>query len=174
MTVKLKAYEGYHPEYVPEGAKKAYVARILGRHAIVTFQREFLGKDVELDDPGLYEVRDVNKRGTALEPDFVVLLDSKDDVDIYYVTRADAMKIARRFDEGVDITDIVHLVNGEAEVMTAAQAQRRKKAATLESAIDSCWQILQLLPGREARKALSELRKRVPTAAQEKQLETAE
>lgn len=83
---------------------KQYVARITGRDAKFTFQREFLGRkegkrgertEVLVDDPGLYEARDIDSKGRT--DDRYIIFDGEHEVTI---SREDAMALARQIGEG--------------------------------------------------------------------------
>lgn len=149
--------------YTP-GAKKPYIARITGRDSKVTFAREFIGAErVDVDTPGLYETRGVDKKGRGDDPEYVLVLESSDgEVGEFTASKEDAMKIAKAFDAGRPIESIVALTpDGEWEFVTAARAERAAVAATIDDAAERCWQIVLGLPAKDGKKVLDVLRKRL-------------
>lgn len=157
------------------GHSGQYVARIVGRDAKYTFAREFIGRkggkrgdctNADVDDPGLYEMCDVTrKRGK--ESRYRVILADGETLRVVRADKDEAMKIARALDEGRRIDQIVADVDWEEHTFTVLTAAAAKKAAagqTLESATAACWDILQALPQKDARKILAELKRRVNPA----------
>jgi hypothetical protein len=174
QTVTLTADVEYNERFAPSGAKKAYVARLLGRvSGAQTFNREFLGKGaVVIDEPGLYERQIGCKKGGADQYYHVVVEVDGDLRKSTDVGRETAMTIAKRMDGGERIGDMVRLTGRpsqrypavtvyDCEVMTKSEAAKAAKGATVDSAIDACWQVLSLLPEKEGKKVLAALRGRV-------------
>lgn len=175
--VLLKAYEDYNDRFAPAGAKKAYVARLVGRDSKMTFDREFLGKgDVMVDAPGIYETRSVDKKGRPDEPDYILLLDcpafpseNGQTLSSFVATKEQAMKIAKALDEGRSIDGIARVVDASGktrsertwELLTAREAAKTQAAQTVDAAIDACWQIMANLPEKEAKKVVAALKAKV-------------
>jgi hypothetical protein len=174
QTVTLNADVQYNPRFAPSGAKKAYVARLRGRvSGAQTFEREFLGSGtVLIDEPGLYERQIGCKKGGADQYYHVVV-----DVDGELrkstdVGRETAMTIAKRMDGGEAIGEMVRLTGRpsqrdpavtvyDCELLTKSEAAKAVKGATVDTAIEACWQVLSLLPEKEAKKVLAALKVRV-------------
>lgn len=172
--ITLRASENYNSRFAPPGAKKAYIARITGRDSKMTFAREFLGKEsVDVDTPGLYETRSVDKKGRPEDPDYILICEVNGETrSNRTVTKEDAMKIAKALDQGRTIDAIVEMTVGPVpegkqfgatsySLITSRQAETSKVAQTIDTAVDGCWRILQVLPPKEAKKVLSQLRVRV-------------
>ena len=98
VTLTASAQHGYG------GAQ--FVARIVGRSAKYTFRREFLGgrggagrrgpaenTAALIDEPGLYQTRDVSKEGNA-DSYWLIRLDG-DQLVVSPVDRAKAMQLAK-------------------------------------------------------------------------------
>jgi hypothetical protein len=161
-TIKLSASADY-------GLSGQYVARILGRNSKFTFNREFIGSksgkrgeftSATVDDAGLYEARDVTRKGKLEHYLLVIEVDGelkllKSDLD-------DAMKIAKALDDGRSIQNIVRYnANNPAadyDILTPAQAAKASVASTVETAIEICWAALEPLPPKEAKRVLAALR----------------
>jgi hypothetical protein len=115
MTVKLNAESKY-------GFSGQYIARITGRAAKFQFNREFVGNkygkrnecsSYETDEIGLYEECDVTKSGKTKS--YALVMPWKDDVRKLYSDTEDALKIAKRLDDGETLDQIIVL---ELEPMT--------------------------------------------------------
>lgn len=149
---------------------KQFVARITGRDSKYTFDREFIGKrcgkrdestEADVDEPGLYECRNIDRKGNA-DDNYYVILGGEDTLGKHTIDKSDAMKIAKRLDERESIDDICVIDDDDdVIVVSPAEARKRKAAATLDSAIDECWSIIQRLPEKEAKKVLTALRKKL-------------
>jgi hypothetical protein len=163
------------------GNTKNYVARLTGRHSSMTFAREFMGKEALIDEAGLFEECDIDKRGNK-DQTYVLVLPlpepvGGEDLRRFSADKEDAMKIARRLDEGETLDQIVVAVPREnreqylAEnpgrhgyvyrIQTKGEAKKATAAATITSATQDCWKVLSLLPEREAKKVLAALKARV-------------
>jgi len=150
-----------------------YVARITGRDSKFTFAREFVGSKggkrneittADIDEPGLYECRDVTRKGR--NDRYRLIVRRGDTLERLASDKADAMQIARALDEGRTIDQVVRLVEAEGggwayEILSAAEAKRADVAQTIESATAACWEILQALPEVQAKKVLTALRAKV-------------
>ena len=172
VTLRADAKFGY--------GGKQYICRITGRNSSYTFEREFVGRKegkrgedsvFETDEPGLYLCCDIDRKGNKEERFRVVLIDAGVP-KIVYADKDEAMQIARAFDDGRALTDIVADVDFSLPmnersftIRTAAQAKRAAAGATVDSVIDHCWQVLQSLPEKEAKKVLSALRLKVSPPA---------
>lgn len=172
--ITLTANEAYNSRFAPVGAKKAYVARITGRSSKMTFEREFLGKgNVDVDTPGLYETRSVDKKGRAEEPDYILIMQLGDDIrSCKTVSKEDAMKIAKALDAGRRLEEIVEMTAADPaegkkygvtsySLITPRQAETKAVAQTIDTATEACWAVLAALPEKEAKKVLANLKGRV-------------
>lgn len=148
---------------------KQYIAHITGRSSKFTFDREFIGRkygkrnegsEADVDEAGLYETCDIDKRGDK-ESTYYVILGEDDNLARYEISKDLAMKIAKRLDGPEQIADILTVDDEDIILLTPAQAKRRQATATLESAVEARWDMLQCLPEKEAKKVLTALRKRV-------------
>lgn len=184
MTDSLTLFgaTNYNTKFPPRNAKRGYVAKLTGRApGAVKYAREFLGERVTLvaGDDGLYEVQTGQKKGGYDRDYCVVLTHAEHGLVKGLCDEADVAKITQRLDQGYALSEIVEvgelresrktegLLVFSVAVRTVAAAKQAFKCATLESAIESCWQTLALLPLPEQKKVLAELRKRVtPPAAQ--------
>lgn len=95
------------------GQSGQFVARINGRDSKFTFNREFIGSksgkrgettSAEVDDPGLYEERDVDSKGRK-EDSYVLVYPTKDGGLSFVrgIAKDLAMTIAKRMDAGESI-----------------------------------------------------------------------
>jgi hypothetical protein len=160
--ITLTAREDCNPRFTP-GAKKPYIARITGRDRTKTFAREFLGKtSVDVDTPGLYEGRGVNKKGFADDPEYVLILEGPGgEVEKFTANKEDAMKIAKALDDGRRFEDVVAYGETGWSFRTPKEAAKEAIALTIDKVTEACWQLLQHLPEKEAKKVLAALRQRV-------------
>lgn len=85
---------------------KQFIARIVGRHKTFTFQREFIGKkggkrnedcSADVDEPGLYETRDIDRKGKDDDTQYLVI-ETPAGLVKWSVSKDDAMKIAKELD----------------------------------------------------------------------------
>lgn len=170
--IELKVWNGYNEKYAPQGAKKAYVARIKGRDSKMTFNREFLGMSPTIDEPGLFELRKTDNKGRADDGYRVIAeVDGELKVSITF-DKPDAMRIAKAMDEGRSIEQIVKLTGRpgkndptttvyDIEIMTAKQAEKATVGQTIESAINGCWELIKNLPEKDAKKVMAALKVKV-------------
>jgi hypothetical protein len=160
---------------------KQFVARITGRDKKFTFRREFIGRkggkrnesaEALVDDPGLYEVRDIDNKGRPDDSYFVVLEADGELRKSIALSAEYVMPIARRLDAGEDIGRIVEMSERpsrrdpsrmvwDVEIVTPWQAEAKVVAQTIDTAVEACWQILQSFPEKEAKKVLAQLKIRV-------------
>lgn len=160
---------------------KQFIARIVGRHPKFTFEREFIGRkggkrnessEAMVDDPGLYQVRDIGRKGNADDSYFVIDLLGDVVVKSLPLGQEEAMKIAKRLGDGESIGHICSLAGRpsrtdpsrtvyDVEIVTARQAEKAEVAKTIDLAVDACWAVLASLPQKEAKKVLSALRERL-------------
>lgn len=91
---------------------------------------------------------------------------ASEDLTVVRVDRSQAMAIAKRLDKGESLADFVR-VAGEDEItiLTAAQARKAAAAANVDEAVAACLAVLGSLPEREAKRVVSELRKRLSAKA---------
>lgn len=172
MSVKLT---GSHDAY--GSPKKAYVARLTGRDSKYTFAREFLAKGegrrdavVEVIEPGLYEMRNVDKKERVTDEYVLILEDADGDLEQHDASKADAMKITKLLDEGRAFDAIVGPSDDGWEYVTKRKAEAATIARNLDAAIEACWDCLKPLSEAQAKKVLAALRVRCsppkPKAAQ--------
>lgn len=176
-SITLTGTTDYNPKFPPNNPKKGYVAKITGRAAgALKFNREFMGQEAVIlpGDEGLYEKQRGDKKGGATRWYHVILSHSEHGlilgVDCGEVFAA---KIAKLLDQGMSIYDIVEVVNlrpsekvegrmiFDVEVRTKAETKAAAKSTTIDGAVNSCWDILRLLPEPEAKKVLKELKEKV-------------
>lgn len=174
-TVTLTASADY-------GHTGQYVARLTGRNSKFTFEREFLGSKVgkrgeytkaTVDDPGLYELRDVTRKGKVER--YRLVLARGEDLVTVHTDKADAMGIAKALDAGRAFADVVRLDGSDSyEILSAKAAERAAVAQTVDSAIAACWAAIEALPPKESRKVLAALRTRLNPPKESEPLETTE
>lgn len=159
-TITISATEKYNTRYAPAGAKKAYLARLLGRSISQTFEREFLAKSYDFDAascPALLERVDVAKDGSRYSPDYMLLVASGEEVVQFDLEKADAMWLAAQMDAGRNLADCWN----EGGRVSPKAAAKEQVAVTVTAAIESCWKMLEVLPEKEAKKVLAALKARV-------------
>jgi len=173
--ITLRGRTNYNTSFPPANAKKGYVAKITGRAAGARkYEREFFGESVTIlaGDEGLYERQIGEKNGGFTRYYHVILMHPEYGL-IGSVDCEDAVpKIAKLLDDGVSIADAVEVTNlrphssvegrmsFDAKARTPGAAKRVAKSATIESAVETCMEVLSMLPEAEAKKVLAELRKR--------------
>jgi hypothetical protein len=172
MAITWIVENGYNERFAPAGAKKAYVARITGRDPKMTFAREFLGHGrVIVDEPGLYEIRETDKKGRPDDYYRVVLEHEGELRQSVQLAREDAMGIAKAL-ASRSIDGCVELVGRpsqrdpsvtvyDARLVTAKQAERAAVAKSIDDATEACWQVVQGLTEADAKKVLTALKARV-------------
>ena len=181
--IRLSGATNYHTSYPPRDAKKGYVAKITGRAAgAVKYAREFFGEEAAIleGDDGLYERQIGEKKGGYTRYYHVLLTHPEHGLICSTDCESSVPQIAKLLDAGVAIADAVEVSNlrpservegrmvFDATPRTAGAAKRAAKSATIESAIESCMEVLSLLPEAEAKKVLAALRKRVsPSKAEQ-------
>ena len=157
---------------------KQFIARVTGRNLKYTFERQFVGRkggkrnedcEADLDEPGLYEVRNIDRKGNV-DDTYVVLGEHDGSLrKSTAVHKEEALKIAKALGSGRRIEQIVELVARpsrrdpavtvyDAVIVTAREAEKKAVAQTIDAATAQCWQVLQCLPEREAKKVLAALR----------------
>lgn len=153
------------------GKSGQYIARITGRHSKFTFQREFIGRKggkrnestyADVDEPGLYELLDVTRKGKSER--FRVLLTIDGELHSVRATKEEAMKLAKMIDAGAELEGIVRVTNlaeHAFEIISRTEQKKAEAAQTKEAAIAACWEALQALPERDAKKVLAALKLRV-------------
>lgn len=145
------------------------------------------GSTAEVDEPGLYVEVDIDKKGNKEESYLAILPNKGLDFDkLKYFGRKDdsliaksirkdeAMKIAKSLEDGFNIEDIVRLsveltpdsdvISGPFRlgysIVSPREREQARASASLESAEARCWEILQSLPARDAKKILGRLKAR--------------
>lgn len=158
------------------GNNKQYIAHITGRAEKYTFAREFVGRKIgkrfdtteySTDEIGLYEDCDIDKKGSKDPGYLIVATLPTGEIGKLRSNLEDAMKIANRLDGGEQIMDMIEVKRKPDdsgwtyELRSKAEAAAAVSGATIESATEACWQIMQALPEREAKKVLAALKLRV-------------
>jgi hypothetical protein len=176
LTAESKSY----------GNNGQYIAHVTGKDSKYTYRREFIGRKSEryttayVYEPGLYEICDLDKKGRK-EIELVVVLartaecpplSEKADPDFVRlpIDEKDAVAIARRLSEGESLSEIVAVERAsetgyKARIRDRREAKRASAAATVDSAIEHCWEVMQSLPEKEAKKVLAALKARVSPKA---------
>lgn len=154
------------------GLSGQYIARLTGRHSGYTFNREFIGRkggkrnettEVDVDDPGLYECCDIDKRD-GKSSRFYAVVEIGGTLHRFRLDKEEAMKIAKEMDGGRRFDTIVvgRPTNPPSyEILGKKAAEVQQKAQTLATAVEQCWTILQALPVAEAKKVLTQLKTRL-------------
>lgn len=174
--ITLTGQTQYNERFAPSNAKKGYVARITGRTSgPMKYEREFLGQEADLldGDQGLYEKQRGDKKGGYTRWYHVLLSHPEHGLILSIDCENEVPKIAKLLDDGHQIEDIVEVTNlrpsakhegrmvFDVQMRTAAQVRKVAKSATIDGATESCWETLCGLPAVEAKKVLTELRKRL-------------
>ncbi len=161
-TIRLSASADF-------GQTGQYVARITGRHSKFTFEREFIGSrggkrgdfsSADVDDPGLYEIRDATRKGKI---DRYRVIVAEGDLVLIKIGKDAAMAIARALGEGRPLGEIVRVVQGDdgersIEILSAKQAEKISAALDVDAAIAACWDALEGLDPKGRKSVLSALR----------------
>jgi len=154
------------------GNSKQYIAHITGRAAKFTFERNFVGRrsdrftSYSTDEAGLYENCDINRKGQK-ECGYLVVATAPDGELVKMRSNLDeAMEIAKRMDAGEALESMIEIVGKEGAgwtytLRTKSEAKAAISGQTIDSATEACWQIMQALPEREAKKVLAALKLRV-------------
>lgn len=106
------------------GLSGQYIARITGRHPKFTFDREFIGRkggkrnevtEADVDDPGLYECCDIDKKH-GKDSRFMLVLEVGDTLVEFKCDKEDAMIVAKALDAGRPLNEIAsgHMADPEA------------------------------------------------------------
>jgi len=116
--IELEAHQGWDRRWPPKDARKAYVAKILGRETGPRkYQREFLGTTAELveGDEGLYERQNGERKGGYTRYYHVVM--SLPEYGLIRSTDCEDLvpRIAARLDAGASIDEIVRATNIRSE-----------------------------------------------------------
>jgi hypothetical protein len=174
--ITLVGSTDYNEKFPPANAKKGYVARIRGTAAgAIKYDREFLGQEAALveGDEGLYERQRGDKKGGFTRWYHVLLSHPEHGLILSLDCEDELPKIAKLLDAGIAIQDAVEVTDlkpsekYEGRMIFTAKARNKSaaanaaKSATIESAVDHCWQVLSLLPEKEAKKVLTALKERV-------------
>jgi len=155
--ITLRVQNNYNERFAPAGAKKAYIARITGRDPKMTFAREFHGKEVMVDEPGLYELRNTDKKGRPDDEYCIIYPDVDGSLVEESVDKEFAMKLAKLLDS----RSIESCLDSNGEIVTAKQAEKAVVARTIDDVTNACWTLIQTLPEKEAKKVLAALKARV-------------
>lgn len=165
--IKLSASADY-------GRTGQYIARITGRNSKWTFEREFIGRkcgkrnkttEVDVDEPGLYEVCDVTRKNGKVSRYHLVLLTPQGGLALLRADKEDAMNLARDLDGGRDLGSVVEC-DGDDWVYVPDPASPRSAAETDAIAAEGCcWAALQALPPADAARVVASLQARLTPAA---------
>jgi hypothetical protein len=162
------------------GESKQYIARITGRDPKFQLRREFVGRktgkrndttEYSTDETGIYEDCDIDKKGrkdigywlVANAPATGELIKTRANLE-------DVLAPAKRLDAGERLEDMIALTprtdtadptKWTYSVRSQAEAKAAITGQTIETATEQCWQILQALPEREAKKVIAALKLRV-------------
>lgn len=126
QTIHLRADADY-------GHTGQFIARITGRNARYTFEREFLGRksgkrnditEADVDDPGLYECCNISRK-SGKDSRFTLVVQVGDDLLEFDSNKEDAMKIGKAMDQGREFGDIVVGHKADPE---AVDVENRRKA----------------------------------------------
>jgi hypothetical protein len=175
------------------GETKQYIAHITGRSSKFQFERKFVGRktgrrnettEYSTDEAGLYEDCDIDKKGRKDIGYWIVLANPTGSGLIKTrCTMEDALSIAKRLDAGESIENMIALSASVSEpekwvyeLRSNAEVKAAVAGQTIGTATEACWQIMQALPEREAKKVLAALKLRVspPKPAAAETSETAE
>lgn len=162
-----------------------YVARLVGRDSKFTFNREFVGSkwgkrgegsSAEVDDPGIYECRDVTRKGKVDRYYVVAELDGE--LRKIRSDKADCMAIAKAVGGGRAFGEVVALSwqvpeEGKTErkpvyeILSAAAAAKSQQAATVDAVVEQCVAALSALDAKSRKAALAAIKSRLtePAAA---------
>lgn len=167
-TVSLSASADY-------GHTGQYVARLTGRNSKFTFEREFIGSkygkrnegtSAQVDDPGVYEMRDVTRKGKVDKYRIVVELDGE--LHKLVSDKEDAMAICKQLDAGRAFGEIVRASRDEAdatkvvyEILTAKQAEQ----AALGDVAEQIVALLRPLEEKAQKATLKRVRELLAPAA---------
>jgi hypothetical protein len=143
VTLSASAKYGY--------GGKQFVARINGRDSKFTFDREFVGKksgkrgdytEAMVDDPGLYEERDIDSKGRSTDTYYLIWQEAEGDFRKTVIPKEDAMVMAKWLDEGKSVDwrreSLDYRIDKQKELIAAAEAKNDPDGEiTLEGAIGS-------------------------------------
>jgi hypothetical protein len=166
------------------GQTGQYVARITGRNSKFTFEREFIGRrygkrnegsQADVDEPGLYELRDSTRKGKVDRYRLVVEVDGE--LQAHKADKEEAMRLAKIIGEGgvsAMVARVRIIEKDSFEILGASEAKRAEVAQTVDTAIAQCWAILGALPEKEAKKVLSSLKLKVSPPRETPAIDAAE
>jgi hypothetical protein len=168
--------------------KGQFIARIHGRDSKFVFDREFIGRKegrrgitttADVDDPGLYELREISKKGDKLEK-YKLVVEYDDEL---YALRAmgdsldesdgkeAAMKIAKYLEKGCRFDDIVQVeAHGKTEdgrlllyyrIRDINEQKKADKIHSIEQAEQECWSSLKDLSLEQSWEVTKKLRERI-------------
>lgn len=168
--------------------KGQFIARIHGRDSKFVFNREFIGgkegrrgetTTADVDDTGLYELREIGKKGDKLEKYRLVVEydgelyslramgDSLDERD----GKEAAMKIAKYLDNGYHFDDIIQVDKySETEddklllyyrIRDVNEQNEANKTHSIDRAEQECWSSLQGLSLEQSQEVIEKLRERI-------------
>lgn len=152
------------------GNNRQYIARITGRHSKFVFEREFIGRKLDrrtealVDEPGCYEVTDLNKLGQK-DSSYFFVLDTPSGLQSLITDAHDVAMVQKRIESGEQFCQIVQAIEQDGKwlyrILTKVQAKHASVATTVASATEHCWSVLQALPEKEAKAVLAALKLRV-------------
>lgn len=153
-----------------------YVARLKGRNSKFTFEREFIGSkygkrnegtSADVDDPGVYEMRDVTRKGKVDKYRLVVELD--DELHKIVSDKEDAMTVCKQLDAGRAFADIVRASrDGEGKVVYEILTAKQAAQAALGDVAEQVVALLRPLDEKAQKATLKRVRELLaPPAAPE-------
>lgn len=160
-----------------------YVARLTGRNSKFTFEREFIGSksgkrgdysSADVDDPGVYEMRDVTRKGKFDRYRIVVEFDGE--LHKLVSDKEDAMAVCKQLDAGRAFADIVRASRDDEgkvvyEILTAKQAAQ----AALGDVAEQIAALLRPLEEKAQKAAMKRVRELLaPAASAEAPVESSE
>lgn len=164
----------YNTNFPPRDAKKGYVAKITGRKAgPMKYEREFMGEEAVIlqGDEGLYERQVGEKKGGCTRYYHVIVDHPEHGLMMSKDCETIVPKIVKMLDEGISIDGAIEVtqiqpserVEGRmifvAVPRTVTQAKKAAKSATVDSAIAHCLEVLKLMPEKEQKAVLREVKK---------------
>lgn len=167
-TITIRATADYHERFPPVGAKRPYLARIIGRDPKMTFRLEFLAQESEFDCvrcPALLERRNIDKKGRPDPNDYILLYSRDDQVYQTDITKQDAMWLAAQLDARRTLDSCWD--HDSNERITVKEAQKIELGVTVETAVERCWEILKVLPEKQLKKVMSQLKAKMSPPKQE-------
>jgi hypothetical protein len=149
---------------------KQYIARVTGRDPKWGMRLEFIGSKggkrdetttATVDEPGLYKVRGWSRKYHE-EATYYIIFEVDGELKRFACKESDASKISKAIvtREFREIVTVDPDDNTKWIFQTERQAEKAAVAATIDAAVEACWQVIQGLPEKEAAKVIAALKKR--------------